>query len=55
VIVAGVTIDEAQLAVVCERYGVGRLMVFGSVARGTAAPSSDIDVLYELRAGRRMG
>ena len=47
-IVAGVTVDEARLAAVCARYGVARLMIFGSVARGTAEPSSDVDVLYEL-------
>ena len=45
---AGVTVDEARLAAVCAQYGVARLMIFGSVARGTAEPSSDVDVLYEL-------
>jgi len=53
--VAGVTVDEARLAAVCGRYGVARLMIFGSVARGTAEPSSDVDVLYELQPGRRLG
>jgi uncharacterized protein len=53
--VAGVTVDEARLAAVCARYGVARLMIFGSVARGTAEPSSDVDVLYELQPGRRLG
>lgn len=52
---AGVTADEARLAAVCARYGVARLMIFGSVARGTAEPSSDVDVLYELQPGRRLG
>lgn len=52
---AGVTVDEARLAAVCGRYGVARLMIFGSVARGTAEPSSDVDVLYELQPGRRLG
>ena len=52
---AGVTVDEAWLAAVCARYGVARLMIFGSVARGTAQPSSDVDVLYELQPGRRLG
>jgi uncharacterized protein len=54
-IVAEVEVDEARLAAVCERYGIGALMIFGSVARGTAGPGSDIDVLYELRLGRRLG
>ena len=54
-IVAGRTLDETRLAAVCARYGVARLLVFGSVARGTAESSSDIDVLYELLPGRRLG
>jgi predicted nucleotidyltransferase len=41
--------------VVCERYGTGALTIFGSVARGSGGPSSDVDVLYELRPGRRLG
>ncbi len=52
---AGVTVDEARLAAVCARYGIARLMIFGSVARGTAVASSDVDVLYELQPGRRLG
>jgi uncharacterized protein len=52
---SGVTVDEARLAEVCARYGIARLLVFGSVARGTATPDSDIDVLYELEPGRRLG
>ena len=31
------------------------LMIFGSVARGTAEPSLDVDVLYELQPHRRLG
>ena len=54
-IVAGVTVDEVRLAAVCARYGIARLMIFGSVARGTEDPSSDVDVLYELQPGRRLG
>ena len=54
-IVAGVTVDEVRLAAVCALYGIARLMIFGSVARGTADPSSDVDVLYELQPGRRLG
>jgi predicted nucleotidyltransferase len=55
VIVAGVTVDDVRLAAVCAQYGIARLMMFGSVARGTAEPSSDVDVLYELQPGRRLG
>jgi predicted nucleotidyltransferase len=48
-------VDQGQLAAVCERYGIARLMIFGSVARGTAEPTSDLDILYELLPGRRLG
>jgi hypothetical protein len=53
VIVAGVEVDEARLAALCEQYGVQRLSLFGSVARGTDDSSSDVDVMYEMRPGRR--
>jgi predicted nucleotidyltransferase len=49
-IIPGVEVDEARLADICARYGI-----FGSQARGTASPDSDIDILYTLRPGRRLG
>lgn len=51
----GLTVDQGLLAAVCARYGIGRLMIFGSVARGTAEPTSDLDILYELQPDRRLG
>ena len=48
-------IDDAALAAVCDRYGIAELKVFGSRARGTAGPISDIDVLYSLLPGRKLG
>jgi predicted nucleotidyltransferase len=53
--VAGQVVDQSRLAAVCERYGVGKLLIFGSVARGDATATSDVDVLYELLPGRRLG
>jgi predicted nucleotidyltransferase len=53
--IPGVEIDEARLAAVCDRYGIAELRLFGSRARGTARPESDIDVLYTLRPGRHLG
>lgn len=47
--------DDAALAAICDRYGIAELKVFGSRARGTARPGSDIDVLYALRPGRTLG
>ena len=54
-IIPGVEVDERRLADICDRYGIAELQVFGSQARGTARPDSDIDVLYTLRPGRRLG
>ncbi len=48
-------VDEGRLAAICSRYGIARLMIFGSVARGNAEPSSDIDILYEVLPDRRLG
>jgi uncharacterized protein len=54
-IIPGVDVDEERLAAICDRYGIAELKVFGSRARGDAAPDSDIDILYTLRPGRRLG
>jgi len=55
VIISGVDVDERRLAEICDRYGIAELQIFGSRARGTSGPDSDIDVLYTLRPGRRLG
>jgi predicted nucleotidyltransferase len=54
-ITPGVEVDEARLTDICDRYGIAELQIFGSQARGTAGLDSDIDVLYALRPGRRLG
>jgi predicted nucleotidyltransferase len=53
--ISGVEVDEGRLAAICDRYGISELQIFGSQARGTAGPDSDIDILYTLRPGRRLG
>ena len=54
-IIPGVEVDERHLADICDRYGIAELKIFGSQARGTAGPDSDIDILYTLRPGHRLG
>ncbi|MBA2608503.1 MAG: nucleotidyltransferase domain-containing protein [Actinobacteria bacterium] len=49
------TIDNERLREVCERYGVARLDVFGSMGRGDATADSDIDLLYDLAPNARLG
>lgn len=53
--VPGLEVDGDRIAEICGRYGIARLDVFGSVSRGEAAPNSDVDVLYELAPGARLG
>lgn len=53
--VPAVDVDLERLSEVCERYGVASLEVFGSVARGDNRPDSDLDLLYVLRPGARLG
>ena len=53
--VAGIVVDEERLTAISEQYGVAELIVFGSAARDDMRGDSDIDVLYTLRPGSRLG
>lgn len=44
-----------KLRLICARYGIASLELIGSAARGDRGPDSDIDVLYELKPGARLG
>lgn len=50
----GLDFDAHRLADICHRYGIARLDVFGSIARGDDRPGSDLDVLYVLHEGRHL-
>lgn len=41
--------DSVALARLCQRYGIRKLAVFGSVLRGEDRLGSDLDVLVEFR------
>lgn len=54
------TLEELQalrgrVAELCRRYGIAELDVFGSVARGSAGPDSDVDLLYVRVPGNDLG
>ncbi|MDU0348239.1 nucleotidyltransferase family protein [Actinomyces sp. MRS3W] len=48
-------VDLERLDELCRRFGIAGLDIFGSVARGEANSSSDIDLLYQLEPGRSLG
>ena len=54
-VIGDFAVDPTRLADICERYGVAELAVFGSVARGLATPTSDVDLLYVMAAGCSLG
>ncbi|HDQ07820.1 MAG TPA: nucleotidyltransferase [Methanoculleus sp.] len=43
---------EEHLTILRESFGVRRIGIFGSVARGEETPASDIDILVEFARGR---
>lgn len=52
---AKVRVSKEELKAFCERYGIRRLALFGSVLRDDFSPTSDIDVLVEFEPGRVPG
>ncbi len=51
----GIGVDRGALAAICERYGIAELWLFGSSAKGTARPDSDVDLLYVRAPGSHLG
>lgn len=48
-------IDQERLAALCRRYHVAKLELFGSRAKGTARPDSDVDLLVTFAPGKTPG
>jgi uncharacterized protein len=48
-------IDRNRLTELCRRYGVARLEVIGSFARGDAGPESDLDILVTFEPNAQIG
>lgn len=47
-------IDAEQLDIVCERHGIAKLSLFGSVLRDDFGADSDVDVLVEFEPETRV-
>lgn len=53
------TLDEIRerreiILAVASRHGASNIRVFGSTARGTSNPDSDVDLLVDLESGRTL-
>ncbi len=51
----GLAVDPVALATLCQRYHVAKLELFGSRAKGTARPDSDVDLLVTFEPGQTPG
>jgi predicted nucleotidyltransferase len=47
-------LNRDEILRIAARRGARNLRVFGSVARGTASPDSDIDFLVDMETGRSL-
>ena len=52
---ADIEVPDDALRALCQRFGVARLEVFGSSARGDFRAGSDVDLLVEFLPGERVG
>jgi len=53
--VAHIELPEAEIAELCQRNGIRKLALFGSVLTGRFTDSSDIDILVDFRPQERVG
>ena len=51
-ILSMVQFDRDRLAELCREFGVERLRVFGSAARGEERPGSDVDLIADFRESK---
>jgi predicted nucleotidyltransferase len=51
----GLPVDHQRLADLCRRFRVAKLELFGSRAKGTARPDSDVDLLVNFEPGYTPG
>ncbi len=45
---------KSDILRVAKAHGASNVRVFGSVARGTATPTSDVDLLVDFQSGRTL-
>lgn len=50
-----ISLDSAAVADLCRRHQIVELALFGSVTGDDFGPESDVDILVEFAAGKRVG
>jgi predicted nucleotidyltransferase len=53
--VAQIEVPQAQIAELCQRNGIRKLALFGSVLTARFTDSSDIDILVDFQPQERVG
>jgi predicted nucleotidyltransferase len=48
-------ISAEQIGALCQRHGIRRLSLFGSILRNDFGPDSDVDILIEFEPGQTPG
>lgn len=43
-----------EILVIASKYGARNVRIFGSAAKGSARPESDVDLLVEMESGRTL-
>jgi uncharacterized protein len=51
--VSSIRIPKRAISALCKRYGVRKMSLFGSAARGELRPDSDVDLLVEFKPDSR--
>jgi uncharacterized protein len=52
---AHLNVDRESLETLCRHFGIRRLSLYGSAARGAERPDSDLDLLVEFEVGKEPG
>jgi len=50
-----IIVPKQEIALICKKWNIQKLSLFGSVLRDDFSPTSDIDILIEFQTGKTIG
>lgn len=50
-----IIVPKQEIALICQKWNIQKLSLFGSVLRDDFTPTSDIDILIEFQTGKTIG